>query len=442
MEPPPVQYTTTTDGVSIAWAEAGEGPSVVFCGPTPFTHVQEQVAAQEAYYGALARSFRLITFDARGTGMSERDVADVSAGTLLADAEAVTDAAKVDRFVVLGGAALLASSTALQLATARPERVTHLVLESPYQNVRELADTPYGRVGLALAEVDWGVYVQTLIRVLGGWDAADSAWLDPFAKAAARWADPALGLRYMRLAEATDLGDLLAAVRQPTLVLRSDPSMAPARSCQRIAAKIPGAQFRQYADPTFAQQAELIRAFVGQSPPPAAAIASAAAPSSMAVILFTDIVDSTALTERLGDTVFRTAARALDEGMRAAMREAGGTPVDGKVLGDGVMAVFTSAAQAIDAARRCIELSAESELRLHVGLHAGDVIREAGNVYGGAVNIASRICGLSAPAEVLVSGTVRELARTSAGVEFEDRGEQALKGIDDAVRVYEVRWRA
>ena len=159
----------------------------------------------------------------------------------------------------------------------------------------------------------------------------------------------------------------------------------------------------------------------------------------MAVILFTDIVDSTALTERMGDTVFRTASRTLDEAMRVAMREAGGSPVDGKVLGDGVMGVFTSASQAIVAARRCIELSAEGELQLHVGLHAGDVTHEAGNVYGGAVNIASRICGLSAPGEVLVSRTVADLARTSAGVVFEDRGEFALKGIGDAVRVYAVR---
>ena len=125
--------------------------------------------------------------------------------------------------------------------------------------------------------------------------------------------------------------------------------------------------------------------------------------------------------------------------MRAAIRESGGAPVDGKVLGDGVMAVFSSAAQAIDAARRCIELSAESELRLHIGLHAGDVIREDGNVYGGAVNIASRICGLSEPGEMLVSQTVRDLARTSAGATFEDRGEHALKGIDDPVRLYAVR---
>jgi len=158
-----------------------------------------------------------------------------------------------------------------------------------------------------------------------------------------------------------------------------------------------------------------------------------------AIILFTDIADSTALTERMGDAAFRSAARALDDRMRPAMRECGGTPVEGRVLGDGVMAVFASAAQAIDAARRCITLSAESELRLHVGLHAGDVIREDDNVYGGAVNIAARICGLSQPGEILVSATIRDLARTSAGAAFEDRGEHDLKGIEEPVRVFAVR---
>jgi class 3 adenylate cyclase len=75
---------------------------------------------------------------------------------------------------------------------------------------------------------------------------------------------------------------------------------------------------------------------------------------------------------------------------------------------------------------------------LHVGLHAGDVIREENNVFGGAVNIASRISALS-PGEVLVSDTVRSLARTSAGVRFEDRGEHALKGVADPQRVFAVR---
>jgi class 3 adenylate cyclase len=174
-------------------------------------------------------------------------------------------------------------------------------------------------------------------------------------------------------------------------------------------------------------------------PPQRGDAASTELPSGTAIILFADIADSTALTERLGDAAFRAAARALDQRLRASMREADGTAVDGKVLGDGVMGVFTSAARAIEAARACVVASAEVELPLHIGIHAGDVIREEGNVFGGSVNIASRICGMCEPGEILVSATVRDLARTSAGVAFEDRGEHTLKGIDDAVRVFAVR---
>jgi class 3 adenylate cyclase len=158
-----------------------------------------------------------------------------------------------------------------------------------------------------------------------------------------------------------------------------------------------------------------------------------------AVILFTDIVDSTTLTEHLGDAKFREASRALDADLRDAIRDAGGSAVEGKLLGDGVLATFPSAAQAIDGARRCLVLSAASELGLHIGLHAGDVIREESNIFGGAVNIAARICALSAPGEILVSDVVRGMARTSAGVEFADRGEQEMKGVGEPVRLYVVR---
>src|SRR5213592_496025 len=152
--------------------------------------------------------------------------------------------------------------------------------------------------------------------------------------------------------------------------------------------------------------------------------------------LTADIADSTALTELLGDTAFRARARDLDATLRTVIREHSGTPIEGKLLGDGVLAVFTSARQAIEAALACGAKGSHAGLPLHLGLHAGDVIREDNNVYGGAVNIASRISGLASPGEVLVSDTVRSLARTSAGVVFEDRGEQALKGIDDPVRVW------
>jgi class 3 adenylate cyclase len=158
----------------------------------------------------------------------------------------------------------------------------------------------------------------------------------------------------------------------------------------------------------------------------------------MSAILFADIADSTALTESLGDAAFREKARELDGALRSAIGEHNGTCIDAKTLGDGVLAVFTSAREAIEAALACGEQGRHAGLPLHLGIHAGDVIREEGNVYGGAVNIAARISGLSAPGEVLVSDTVRSLARTSAGVTFRDRGEQALKGVSEKVRVWAV----
>jgi class 3 adenylate cyclase len=151
----------------------------------------------------------------------------------------------------------------------------------------------------------------------------------------------------------------------------------------------------------------------------------------VALILFADIVDSTALTERIGDGPFRERARGLEGVLRAIITELGGAVVEGKLLGDGVLAAFSSAAPGIGAALACARAGEDRGLPLHVGLHAGDVIREGDNVFGGAVNIASRISELSSPGEVLVSRTVADLARTSANVMFEGRGERQLKGIDE-----------
>jgi len=162
-------------------------------------------------------------------------------------------------------------------------------------------------------------------------------------------------------------------------------------------------------------------------------------PSGTAIILFADIAGSTALTERLGDAAFRAKARALDDALRRAIGANRGHAIEGKLLGDGVFATFGAAREAVACAQRFHAEAGELGLALHVGIHAGDVIRESNNVYGGAVNIAARISALSAPGEILVSATVRDLGRTSAGVTFEDRGEHALKGIADPVRVFAVR---
>jgi class 3 adenylate cyclase len=255
---------------------------------------------------------------------------------------------------------------------------------------------------------------------------------------------------FLTPSQASDAGPLLSQVRAPTLVLhRIADSAIPFAAGQKLAAGIPGARFvplegkghlfclGDYGN-ILAAVDEVLGDRVGAPARLPSGTRVGAHTQGMAVVLFTDIADSVSITERMGDAGFRAASRTLEEHIRLGIREAGGKPVEGKVLGDGVMGVFASAAQAIAAARVCADAASSAELPLHIGLHAGDVIHEKDNVYGGAVNIASRICGLCAPGEILVSQTVRDLARTSARVTFEDRSEHALKGIADPVRVFAV----
>lgn len=240
-----------------------------------------------------------------------------------------------------------------------------------------------------------------------------------------------------------DATALMPAIRMPTLVITYPTGLLPeadlARRAREMAGGIPGAQLLMLDDEE--QAARAVHEFVSgeEGAPDRGAVEL---PEGTAIILFADIVDSTALTEQLGDAVFRARASRLDAAMRAGIRECGGTPVEGKVMGDGIMAVFSAARQAVDAAFRCRAAADGTGLALHLGIHAGDVTREGGNVYGGAVNLASRICSLSANDEILVSSTVRDLARTSTAAAFEDRGEHQLKGIVEAVRVFAVRPRS
>jgi adenylate cyclase len=157
------------------------------------------------------------------------------------------------------------------------------------------------------------------------------------------------------------------------------------------------------------------------------------------VILYADIVDSVPYTERIGDAAFRQRARDLDALLRVNVREHRGTTVEGKLVGDGILAIFPSGRDAIACALECGGLGQSVELELHLGLHAGDVIRDGNNIYGGAVNIASRIAMATKPGEILISDTVRGLARTSAGVQFEDRGEYELKGVAEPQRLFTLR---
>ena len=285
---------------------------------------------------------------------------------------------------------------------------------------------------LGIRDKDWVLYTEMFARL-------DVGLRRPIARRQVAeyfraCAEPeALRRMYDTANQSWDMTELATRVRAPALVINNkNLPLLSVRAGQRLAASIPNSRFLVIDDLLYSSVPALIADFLGVS------IGGPTLPSGTAIILFADIVDSTALTERLGDTAFRDKARGLDEAMRAAIRDNGGTAVEGKTLGDGVLAVFTSAKQAIACAQACHEAAGAAGLSLHAGIHAGDVIREADNVYGGAVNIAARVAAASAAGETLVSGTVRDLARTSAGVTFEDRGEQALKGIEEPQRLFAV----
>jgi len=428
---PQIQYAKTSDGVSIAYAMAGEGRPLINMQPPGFTHAElGWDLFAEIWQPMLGKKYRAVTYDSRGSGLSDRSAVDFSMEAMIRDLEAVVERSGFESFVLASWAT--AVPIAVTYAVAHPERVSHLILIDGFATFSDFAQSPVYKAGVPLLDADWVIFTETFAQVL---------WT---------WADPEVRLQYaefmraccepeaMRAAwkswESRDVTALLSSVAAPTLIVHNKNNrFFPVDAGQRLAAAVPNARLTLIDDMTYAAVPNLIDAFVGEGQQREPAL-----PSGMTAILFADIVDSTALTERLGDAGFRAKARDLDGSLRGIIRDSGGTPIEGKLLGDGVLAVFTSARQAIEAALGCGRSGDDAGLPLHLGLHAGDVIREENNVYGGAVNIASRISGLSAPGEVLVSETVRSLARTSAGVRFEDRGQQVLKGVGEAVRVWAV----
>ena len=447
---PHVQYVRSGDGTNIAYSVIGErdGVPMIFA-PNIWCHLEMQLTRD--FRGAWQRmadeGIMIAPYDMRGMGMSERDVKDFSLDSQMADIDALATRLSLDRFALYGN--VFGSLVSIAYAAHHPERVSHLVLSIPFANGGDFYRTVPTLQGLetlrGMADPHWELYTFTHASMLVGMQPGE----DPkrLADLMRKCTTPDTLRRYFIEVQTQDVRPLLTEVRSPTLILSPSGGglgVVQSRFAQEVAIGIPGARLTTtgtgFAAPALPDElaAEFVLGRTVRRPLAADHPERAEGPSGTAVIMFADIADSTALTERLGDTAFRAKARDLDAALRAIIREHVGTAVEGKLLGDGVLAVFTSARQAIAAALRCAKAGEAGGLPLHLGLHAGDVIREENNVYGGAVNIAARISGLSAPGEVLVSETVRSLARTSAGVTFEDRGEQSLKGVAEPVRVWVV----
>jgi pimeloyl-ACP methyl ester carboxylesterase/class 3 adenylate cyclase len=453
-----IRYAKTTDGVNIAYTVIGEGSPCVWL--TPFIHsFEDELGGPEAFIQVAADWLKslgrsLVRYDGRGTGLSQRDVNDISLEARYRDLAAVVQALGLPKFDLVGW--VWGGPVATAYAARHPESVDRLVLYGTFARAAEIAPKKRFQSLIDLARSNWALASQVFADFSDRDRATDSISTEIAGLAASSFRKAATGefvAQFLEQAFEIDVSDSLSAVKAPTLVLhRVSDRVVPFILAQKLAANIPNARLVPLQTSSFTNTwdpaaMDAMSGFLGgqaREPVPVQHTTAASIESAgTAIILFADIADSTALTERLGDAAFRAKARELDGALRGVIREHAGTTIEGKLLGDGVLAVFTSARQAIEAALACGDAGASAGLPLHLGLHAGDVMHEKdpdgrANVYGGAVNIASRISGLSAPGEVLVSETVRSLARTSAGVRFEDRGEQALKGVGEAVRVWAV----
>ena len=431
---PRIQYAKTTDGVSIAFASMGEGPPLLRLVPPGMAHVQRDPAMYTGPFEQLPRTFRFIWYDARGTGLSDRDAIDFSMEAMMRDLEAVIDRTGLRSFVVLayGGSV----PVAVTYAATFPDRVSHLILVNGWTNSSDLVGSPGYEALEALVDQDWTLLTETFARVLAGFD--DPRLIVTAGEHIRACIEPEAGRAFIAAQKRYDVSALVPDVRAETLVLHNNNiRFVPVRAGQKLAAGIPDARF--LAIDSEERAVALIEEFAGTTAKP-----ESVKPGAFRTILFTDVEGSTAFTQRLGDEKGREVLREHERITRECLRAHGGSEIN--TMGDGFMASFSSATKALECAiamqRAFAEhnQSAEQPVLVRVGLNAGEPIAEEEDLHGTAVIEAARITAAAAGGEILVSNVVKELAKGKNFL-FADRGETSLRGFEDPVRLFEVRWR-
>ena len=440
-----IQYAQTADGVSIAYYAMGEGMPFVSPSTFPFSHLQMEWQAPEcrAWYERLVEKRRMVRFDGRGSGLSERDVADYSLEAQMLDLEAVVDRLGLERFALFGF--LYAGPAAIAYAARHPERVSHLLLWHSWARTSDTR-SPQLRALRQLLATDWELYTETAAHVTLGWAEGEQA-----RRAAALYRESVTQQTMQALLAAmrdVDVTELLPQVRSPTLVFHRRQASFPQVDVARgLASRIQGARLALLEGSSGAPflgdteaVLEAIDEFLGEGEEP---VAEAPEAGAFRTVLFTDVEGSTSLTQRLGDARVRELLRAHERIVRDALRSHGGSEV--KTMGDGFMASFSSATRALECAiamqRAFAEHNetAEEAIRVRIGLNAGEPIAEEADLFGTAVIVAARIAAKAEGEEIMAANVVRELA-AGKGFLFSDRGDVVLRGFEDPVRLYEVRW--
>jgi class 3 adenylate cyclase len=442
---PRIQYAKTKDGVNIAYCVMGEGIPLVHV-PFPFSHIQLewQSAEYRIWYERLSEKREFVRYDARGSGLSDRDVADFSLDAQVDDLEAIVDRLGLERFALLGP--FLFGPVAIAYAARHPERVSRLLLWCSWARATDAYQSPQAQSIVALRDKDWTTYTESVAHILLGWSAGEPA--REVAALMRESVTQGTAQAILRAASQFDVTALLPKLKAPTLVLhRRQLAFPEVHIAKGLASRIPDARLALLEGASLLQQPEnreaaatAIDEFLDAGEE---AAAEPLAKEDIHTILFTDVEGSTVLTDRLGDAKARELLREHERMVRDALKAHGGSEV--KALGDGFMTSFSSATKALECAiamqRALAERneSAEEPVLVRVGLNAGEPIAEDYDLHGTAVIEASRITAAAKGGEILAANVVRELAK-GKGFLFADRGETSLKGFEEPMRLYEVNW--
>ena len=432
--------------VNIAYRVVGDGPVDLVYVQGAFTHldVYWELPAFRRYCERLGEFSRLILFDKRGMGMSDRVPGATPLDVRMDDIRAVMDAVGSESAAVMGESE--GGPLGILFAAAHPERTRALILQGGEVRERTDEDWPWGEATVEQFEANvarvpeiWGRStsgVASRVPSLAddpGVPAIEAWW----AKVQRNAATPAAWQAFARMAFDIDVRDVVPSIHVPTLIIHAtDDRVCHVENARWVARQVPAARFVELPGgdhlPWFNPDRTLaeIREFITGSREPEEP------DRVLATILFTDIVSSTELATKLGDRRWRDLLESHHEAVRAELGRHRGREVD--TAGDGFLAVFDGPARAIRAANAIVEAVQRLGLEVRAGIHTGEIEQlPSGDIRGIAVHTGARVMAAAQPSEVLVSSSVRDLVAGS-GFLFVDRGGHVLKGIDEERRLYAV----
>jgi class 3 adenylate cyclase len=441
---PETRYARSGD-VAVAYQVLGEGPFDVVFVPGTISHVELcwDAPGMAALLAGIAGHARLIVFDKRGTGLSDRDVGVPTLEDRSDDIRAVMDAAGSGRAALFGDSD--GAPMSIVFAASYPGRVSALVLYGGKARTLWAPDYQFGMPERAYRrelEQDVGTFltpggVEAVTR--SAFASAEEEEVRAWVRISRYGGSPGALAAVHRMNMSIDVREVLPVVSCPTLVLhqRADPWVG-AEHGRYLAEHIPGAAYAELDGADHTITAAAARQILAQAIPFLQEAAAREAPEPdkvLATVLFSDIVGSTAQAAELGDAHWRQLLAEHHARVRRQLARFRGVELD--TAGDGFFARFDGPARGIRCAVAIREALRDLGLEVRLGLHTGECEVLDGKVAGIAVSIGARVSALASAGQVLVSQTVKDLVAGS-GITFEDRGVQQLKGVPGDWRLYSV----